>query len=296
MRQLNYHLDLKHLQKIKQDIVQVLFTEHQFGLIEKKLKKKSLTPSEKNEFSRTVSRKMKAVYAIMDHQGRDIYIYGKQKIIPSRLTLAKKYLQMFARKFKNKHVLISGSFLHSKIFNDIDVFIFSKYEKEDYKLGKFHINYLTKEAYQSLFFASMQKLCLSNQQIEEQLITEKVDLDTFLSLYQELGNDLERNFLGVEKTLRVFLLQAAYIMMKPLPDSAELRQEVKGILNTKKPLELIKKIVVGTALLGGKDKNTLHSIKELLGSYHEIMREYPQHTAYYKEMMEPLNEVMALAG
>src|SRR3989338_1065479 len=145
MRKLNYQLNLEHLQKIKQDIVPVLFTKHQFGLIEKKLKNRPITTSEKNEFSRTISRKMKAVYALMDQQERDIYVYGKQKVTPSRLTLSKKYLKIFTRKFKNKHVLISGSFLHSKIFNDIDVFIFSKYEKEDYKLGKFHINYLTKD-------------------------------------------------------------------------------------------------------------------------------------------------------
>src|SRR3989338_1610806 len=106
MRKLNYHLDMEHLQKIKQDIVPVLFTEHQFGLIEKKLQTHQLTASEKNEFSRTISRKMKAVYAIMDQQEKDVYAYGKQKMIPSRLILAKKYLQMFARKFKNKHVLI----------------------------------------------------------------------------------------------------------------------------------------------------------------------------------------------
>ena len=296
MRKLNYHLDMEHLQKIKQDIVPVLFTEHQFGLIEKKLQTHQLTASEKNEFSRTISRKMKAVYAIMDQQEKDVYAYGKQKMIPSRLILAKKYLQMFARKFKNKHVLISGSFLHSRIFNDIDIFIFSKYDKDDYKEGKFHINYLQEDAHHSLFFASLQKLCLSNRQIEEPLITEKADLDTFLSLYQELGNDLERHFSGVEKTLREFLLQAAYLMMKPLPDSAELRLEVKGILNTRKPLELIKKIVVETLLLGRKKKDTLHSVKELLASYREIIKEYPQHTAYYKEMTEPLNEVMALAG
>jgi len=296
MRRLKYTLNLKYLVKIKAEIVPVLFTEHQFHLIELKLNNKHFTSSEKNEFSRTISRKMKAIYALMGRQEKEVYIYSQQKIIPERLQLAKQYLHDFSRKFKNKHIIISGSFLHNKEFKDIDIFVISKYEKDDYNEGKFHINYLAEEAYHSLFFSSLQKLCISNRKIEEIEIKEKINLDTFLSLYQELGNDLDRKFVGVEKTLREFIMQGAYLTKRNLPDSAELRREVKGILKTKKPLELIKNKIIETILLVPRKEKALPSIKELLSSYQEIIKEYPQHENYYKEMMEPLREVVALAS
>lgn len=295
MRKLQFNLNLQYLKEKKADLVPTLFTEHQFQLLEKKLTHKYLSPSEKNEFSRTISRKMKAIYALMGYQEEGILIYGENKMRKDRVDRGMKYLQRFSRKFKNKHVLISGSFLYSKDYNDIDVFVVSKYDKDDFKLGKFHINYLDEEVYHSLFFSSLQMLCLSNRRIRDTIVTEKITLDTFLSLYQELGNDLAGEFKGVDKTLREFLLQAAYIAKRDVPDSAELRHEVKSILRTKKPLELVKKMVVECILLG-VEKETFSTIKKLIKSYQEIIQEYPQHENYYKQMIEPLQEVIALAG
>ena len=136
MRKLTYSIDLEHFKEIKNKIVTVIFTRHQFDLIEKKLTNKTLTHSEKNEFSRTISRKMNAISLISNKE--DIFIYGKEKIKKERLIKAKKYIKELTRKFKNKHILISGTFLYKKEYNYIDVFVVFKYEKEKYKLKKFH--------------------------------------------------------------------------------------------------------------------------------------------------------------
>ena len=127
MRKLSYTLNLGLLEKIKDRIVPTLFTEHQFQLIQKKFSKKVLSASERNEFSRVVSRKMCAVYALVGKEYASIFVSGAEKIIPERLVVAKKYLSDFSRKFKGHHMFITGSFLYSKKYNDIDVFIFTKY-------------------------------------------------------------------------------------------------------------------------------------------------------------------------
>ena len=184
MRKLGYSIDLMHFREIKQEIVPVLFTEHQFDLIEKKFAGEKMTRSEKNEVSRTISRKMKAITKIMEKETDNVFIYGQEKIKQSRSSPIIKYLKKFSRRFKNKHVIISGSFLYNEMYNDIDIFVVSKYEKDDYHEGKFHINYLTEDVYHSLFFASLKQLCVSNRKLGSYDIQENINIDTFISLYR----------------------------------------------------------------------------------------------------------------
>ncbi len=296
MRRLSFNVNLNQLKQAKQDIVPTLFTEHQFKLINKKFRNQPLSPSERNEFSRSISKKIKAIYAILEKETGGIYVSGKEKMIPSRLHLAEKYLKRFSRKFKDKHVIISGSFLYSQKYNDIDVFVIYKYDKEDYVEGKFHINYLPEAAYHSLFFASLSKLCVSNQKLLAYSVTEKVNLDTLISLYQELFNDLGRRFAGVKKTLREFLLQAAYLGKSSLPDSFELKQQVESILKLKHPSEIIKKFFVQAVVLGIKTQKALPEAKEMISSYKELIDEYPQHKAYYLDLISAFQEVVSIGS
>lgn len=273
-----------------------MFTEHQFDLIRKRFTNRRMTPSERNEFSRTVSRKMKAVNKIMEKETGNVFVYGQEKIKAGRLKLAKKYIQRFSRQFKNKHIFITGSFLYENKYNDIDLFVISKYDKEDYKSGKFHINYLPEEVYRSLFFASVNKLCVSNQKISFVEMKEKVDLNTFVPVYQELFNDLDRKFSGVKFILREFLLQAAVISKSPILDSLELKQQINSILKIKKPEEIVKKIFVKTVLLGVLPAKAVKTMKEMISSYQEVMEEYKKFKNYYLNLIEPFEEVLTIAG
>ncbi len=292
MRKLSYRLDVPYLRKIKVEIVPTLFTAHQFSLIEKKFLGKKMTASERNEFSRTISRKINAINALMNKES--IFIYGKEKILPNRLEKAKEYLHSFSRKFKNKPVLITGSFLYNQKYNDIDVFVMSKYEKNDYHHGQFHINYLAEESYHSLFFNSLRKVCVSNREITPGIIMEKITIDTLISLYQEVFNDLHRKFAGVKRTLREFLLQAAYLSKSPLPASDELHQQVKAILMVKKPQQLIKRIFIHTIMIGTAPPKARREMKEMISSYQDIAKEYPQHKDYYNDLIDSFQEVRAL--
>ncbi len=294
MRKLNYSVDIAHLGRIKAQIVPTLFTNHQFNLIEKKFQNKKMTPSEKNEFSRTISAKMRAIHALMEKE--DIFIYGKEKIRKDRLQPARKYIRRFSRIFRNKHIFITGSFLYQEKYNDIDIFVISKYDKKDYQEGRFHINYLSEEVYGSLFFRSASKLCLSNKKIELHELKESLNQDTFISLYQELRNDLNTKFPGIKKTLREFILQAAYFSNLPLLASDELAGQIKAILRTKEPSKIIQKIFVQAMLFGFPYKRTIEDMKGMISSYKEILQEYPQHQKYYLDLIDGFQEVIVLAS
>lgn len=294
MRQLNYDINLKHFMEIKDKIVPAIFTEHQFALIEKKFTNEKMTDSEKNEFSRAISKKMTAINSIMEKETGNVFVYGQEKIRNDRLRLATIHLKIFSRKFKNKHVIISGSFLYYEKYNDIDIFVISKYEKEDYYLGEFHINYLTEDVYGSLFFAGMKKLCVSNKRISYNELTEKINLDTFISLYQELFNDLDRKFEGIKTTIREFLMQSAFISKAPIPDSFELKEQLEAILALKKQKEAVKKLFINAVIIGIKPETAITAMKEIISSYKDIMHEYKQHKSYYLQLTEAFNEVILL--
>lgn len=294
MRKLKYSVDMVHFEQIKKEIVPSIFTEHQFNLIRRKFSGKVLTDSEKNEFSRTVSKKMNAIYKIIQREADGIFVYGKEKIIPSRLEQASDYIKKFSRKFKNRHVFITGSFLCSESYNDIDVFVISKYEKEDYRTGNFHINYLSEDVYGSLFFESVCKLCISNKEIKRQRLTEKIDIDIFISLYQELFNDVDKKFKGVGSTLREFLLQACFIGRMPAFDSLELRQKADKILKTKNPKEIIKNIFINSIVMGSEKRQSIAAMKRMINSYKELICEYRQHKDYYLDLMSAFEKVIAI--
>lgn len=292
MRKLTFGLDLHHLKEVKSEIVPVLFTEHQFRLIEKKQKGRAMSASERNEFSRTVSRKMKAINKVLGRE--DVFVYGREKIIASRLKQAVSYLKSFSRKFRNKHVLLAGSFLYGEKYNDIDIFVVSKYEKDDCWSGRFHINYLAEDAYHSLFFASLKQLCISNKELIGYELQEQISLDTFISLYQEVFNDLDRHFTGVKKTLREFLLQAAFIGHSAIPDSLCLARQVSFLLKARKPKETVKKIFVNAVVLGSSPQKAISAMKCMISSYQDVIKEYAQHKSYYSDLVQAFQEVIAI--
>ncbi len=294
MRKLNYTLDIEHFNSIKEDIVPALFTKHQLDLINKKFSGRNMTNSEKNEFSKAVSKKMGAINKILKKETNEVFVYGKEKIRKDRLKQARIYLNKFSRKFRNKHIIITGSFLYSKKYNDIDIFVISQYEKEDYNLGKFHINYFTEDVYNSLFFKSIRKLCISNKEMLQYSLKEKVDIDTFISLYQELFNDIDNNFKGVKSTLREFLLQAAFISNTSIPDSRDLKNEVDSIVKLKNPKEIIKNIFINSTLTGINKRKLLNAMKKMISLYKALIKEYKQHKKYYLDVMSTFSRVISI--
>ena len=291
---LKLNFDMKKLKEIKKDIVPVLFTEHQFRLMEKKAANKKLTPSQKTEFSRAISKKMKAINMMLQKETDNTYIYGENRIIKTRLKKGITLLKRVSAEHKGKHIIVSGSFLHQKEYKDIDVFIITKYKKEDLKQERLHINYLQESVYNSAFFESIRKLCVSNRRIAPETLKENISSDTFISTYQELFNDLDTNSKGTISTLREFLIQSAHLSKASIPDSLELKEQTKAILQLKRPKEAVKKIFVNTIILSMKPKEAVLSMKQMINSYENIIKEYQQHKQYYLEIMGAFQEVLLI--
>jgi len=294
MRKLEFSLDPEYIAEIKSDIVPAIFTEKQFNLIIKRFSGKKLSQGERNNFSRYVSKKMKAIYKIAKKDIKKMFVYGNEHILKERKELALKYLKKYSRKFKNKHVLITGSFLYKKEYKDIDIFVIAKYEKDDYKEKKFHINYFDEELYSSLFFRSISKLCISNKKIGEHKLNEEVNINTLISLYQEILNDLKTRRIADKIILRDFIIQSYYLRNSIIIDSYNLNLEVSRILNLKSIKETIKSILIDAIIIGVEKKESIKAMKKTISSYEELMKEYRQHKEYYLDLIEPFKKVIML--
>lgn len=292
MRKLNYSINLKQFKELKLELVPTIFTLHQYNLIFKKFNNLDMTNSEKSEFSRIISKKMKAIYKLHGKENDTVFIYGKEKMKIDRLKKAKALLNKFSRKFKNKHVLITGSFLYNGSYNDIDIFIISKYDKKDFRDGIYHINYLKPDVYGSLFFKSLSKLCVSNREINKNEIIEETKLNKLISIYQELFQDINKKTINIKPSLREFIIFSAYIQKRSIPDSFELDNITNSIMRYKDPTNIIKNTFVNAVCIGINQNQLKKAMEELIGLYNGLIQEYGQHKSYYQKIMQTFIEVL----
>ena len=282
------------LRNLKAEMVPVLFTEHQFYLINKKSKKHKLTASEKVEFSRSISKKIKALAKIMGKE--NMFVYGQEKMIPERLALAKKYLNEFSRRFRNKQVVIAGSFLYSKKYNDIDVFIIEEYDKDDFHREDIHFNYLPPKALNSLFLNSLGKICLANFYLGHLIIKETITSNQIISKYQEIRQDLaEKKSDWLKIDLREFIIDSYYASNKIILDSIQLRDLLNHYLNHKNKEKLIQKLFVNTLLTGFPNSEIKKTSQQMIKSYQEILKKYPR-PEYYYPIIDTFQEVLDCAS
>ena len=104
----------------KSALVPSIFTEKQVALLEKYVKKQKLEPSEKTYIYSTINKKLNSLACLQE----EFYVNGAN-LIPERVEEAKKILKGI-----NRPAFISGSFLFSEKYNDIDVFIISNRRKQ----------------------------------------------------------------------------------------------------------------------------------------------------------------------
>ncbi|MFH0701255.1 MAG: hypothetical protein V2A62_02350 [Candidatus Woesearchaeota archaeon] len=293
MVKLKNELNWTRLQHLKSEIVPVLFTEHQFNLINKKAQQQELTASEKVEFSRSVLKKIKVLAKIIGKE--DNFIYGQEKILPHRLVLAKKYLKEFSRRFRNKRIIISGSFLYSEKYNDIDTFVIEKYDKDDFHKENIHFNYLPPKALDSLFINSLRKICLTNFDLNYLTVKETITSSQIISKYQEIRQDLAENKPGWLKIdLRDFIINCYYASNRIILDPIQLKDLLNHYLEHKNKDKLIQKLFVNTLLTGFSNSEIKKISQQMIKSYREILKEY-SHPEYYNPIINTFQEVLNCA-
>ncbi|MCK4589018.1 MAG: hypothetical protein KAT77_01125 [Nanoarchaeota archaeon] len=239
MRKLENYIKLRNLETAKNYLVPHIFTENYYHILKSKLKGKKLTDNERYYYNHFIKKKLRGIMELMEI---DTLVNGREFIRKGRLNKAVILLQKFSRKHKNMKMLVSGSFLYKEKYNDIDVFVISKYEKKDYKEGKVHINYLPADVEKTLFFQSINAISVSNFKSNGK-IEEIFDISNILLLYElVILLIIQRDDFLQE--LRDLIIRLEYVSNKVVLNSMQLKIITDKITKSKNPIQVVNKYLM----------------------------------------------------
>lgn len=168
----------------KELFVPLIFTKKQFNILRKYDKHFSLSNAEKKSLYTSITRKMEALGSFSSEQkNREYYINSPGEIIAARLAEAKKLIDSYSK--KHCMAFIAGSFLFSKEFNDIDIFIIRKKGYKEKWDGNKHIIFLSESRLANPVFQSALLISLSNFMIPKQIKKKKPSLSELMTTYHE---------------------------------------------------------------------------------------------------------------
>lgn len=258
-------LNPEDIEQSKSQLVGTIFTQIQYNILKKKLKKLALTNNEKTYYYKFIKPKVKAMMAFFGIS--KINIAGQEHFESTR---AKDAIDIIKKLAKKKKIMISGSYLFNKNYRDIDIFIFSKYSKEDYRKGKLHISFLPESAQDSLFFASLSKISVSNF-VYQKKITINLTLNDYLSTYEQLINSKLNNE-EIDKLLRDFLLQSEYISKNVILNPKQLFLLKQKI--ARKNSDFFSDILINTLALAYDTSTIKKKLEKLILDYKELQKDY----------------------
>ncbi|MEK6952261.1 MAG: hypothetical protein AABX29_04555 [Nanoarchaeota archaeon] len=289
MVELENQLSLKNLSKAKPYLVPYVFTERYFDILKTRLQNKKLSYNERHYYNHFIKKKLQGMFKLFDITDK---VQGKEFIREDRLKKVIALLKKYTRKHKNMKILISGSFLYNKRYNDIDIFILSKYNKEDYRDGLIHINYLPLDVEKTIFFKSIYSISVANFKSEEE-IKEKFMVEDILNYY-ELVILLLIQKDDYIRELRDLIIMAEYISNRVVLNSMQLKITVDKIINSKNTIEVINKYIL-TKLVGSYDvavlKKTLKQFLEKNSKPEKGQKLYENWKIYNKTYREVLKVV-----
>ena len=262
-----------------------IFTSLQLNILKKRLQKKELNVNERTYYYKYIKPKLEAMFSFFNIS--EININGREYMADNRITKSVKILNQIRKKHKNKKIMISGSFLFNKDYNDIDVFIFTKYDKEDYKKGKIHVNFLPENAFDSLFFSSLSKISISNFSYTKKNEF-NMGLNNILQSYEFLINSI-LNKENYQKELRDFLLNIEYISKGIILNTRQLYNLRKKVKSTK----IVSNIFINAVILGYKKSILGNNLKKYIIDYKRLLKQYKSKNL--DEYIQTYEKVMELA-
>ncbi|MFH1210136.1 MAG: hypothetical protein V1663_05095 [archaeon] len=262
------YLNLELIEQNESLLVGRIFTEMQLNILKKRLQNKSLDSNEKTYYYKFIKPKIRAMMAFFNIS--EININGKELIKENRLEEAIKIIHKLEQKHKGKKIILSGSFLFNKKYNDIDIFVFSKYDKEDYQKGKIHVTFLHESAIESLFFSSLCKISVSNfnYTIKNNF---DIELSNVLQTYELLINTI-LNKEDYEKNLRDFILQTEYISKGVVLNPKQL-YDLQEKLSQKK-IDILSNTFINSLILSYTTKQLNTKLKAQVKDYKKLLTEY----------------------
>ncbi len=283
------NLTLGMVNRAEKELQGRIFTSRQLEVLRKRLQHLPLTVTEKTYYYKFIKPKIEAMRSLWNISSR--IMSGREHMLSERIPPAMRILKHMELKHKHQKILLSGSFLFQKEFRDIDVFIFSKYQKEDYRWKNMHISFLPESALTSLFFSSLAQISIGN------FTPEKARDFTFsvtdvLGTYELLVNEIMQKE-DYQKTLRDFLLQVEYLSKKVILNSQQL-YELRKKFTGKNTLKLLSRHFVDGFLLGFSAKE-LPFIRSEIEHYQKLQKEY-KNSPNIQAYLETYHEVIALAS
>lgn len=263
-----------------------LFTKIQYSIIEKKLQHKALDKNEQTYYYRFIRPKLRAMMALFNIG--EINMQGKEHMIPERAAKAAVVIKMLERRHKKKKIIISGSFLFNERYSDIDAFILTKYDKEDYRKGAVHVNFLPESALDSLFFSSLCQISVSNFSYTAKTLFD-VKLGDLLQAYELLVSSI-LNKEDYENSLRDFVLKAEYVSRGVVLNPKQLYHLKEKLMH--KNVSVLSNVLIDslalsytTAVLKEKLAAQIEDYRRLLAEY-KSARNLPVYIDTYSRVME----------
>lgn len=280
-------LTLVDLERVRPGLEGTLFTTRQLDVLAKRLKREKLTLTEKTYYYKFIRPKLQAAFALCHKD--EIFLQGKEQIIPERRERALQIIRQFSRKHRNKKMLLTGSFLYSETYNDIDLFIFSKYKKEDYRWKNIHVTFLHEQMLSSLFAASLMQISVGNfLPISQSEFC--VSMEDVLKSYELLVQEIVARE-PYDKTLRTFLLQLEFRSKRTILNSPQLHQLRQKFM---KCPELIFRYAADSMALAFS-KEELPKLRQQVSSYRQLQKVY-RFSRNIPIYLKTYQEVIQLAG
>src|SRR3989344_2904237 len=165
---------LKIILEHEKDFEPLIFTRKQLKVMKKRKDGRQLSNAEKKALYTSIKKKMEALSILKEGEGRKLYIAGYEHIIEGRLEEAEKLVKEYSVKYGK--VFIAGSFLFSKNYNDIDIFIIrNKGYKEKWE-GNHHLVFVSEKRLEKPIFQSAAKISISTFPIPGKLVKKRPKL------------------------------------------------------------------------------------------------------------------------
>lgn len=284
------YLKISQLEENEKLLVGRIFTRLQYNILVKRLSNQELDSNEKTYYYKFIKPKIKAILSFSNIC--PIQSNGRSHILPGRFQKASEIIRILSRKHKKARILITGSFLFNWTYKDIDVFIISRYNKDDYFKDDLHITYLLESELDTLFFASLSKICVRNFSVEPKDVFE-INIEEIIQDYELLVNFLI-NRKNCDFEIRKFILHSQHISKKMILDTKQLFGLRKNIMSVD-TLKKIQAMMIETLFLSSPKDKLLKKLRELIDDYSKLLRQYKK-AKNIRHYIETYEKVIQLAS
>ncbi|MBI2140492.1 hypothetical protein HYU14_06210 [Candidatus Woesearchaeota archaeon] len=175
---------LKTILAAKEVFIPLIFTKKQINAMERYSQGKKLSNTQRKSLYTSIKKKVEALSIFpRGQESKEWFFYGVQEMLPERIDKAVAILKEFVE--KDRKVFLAGSFLFSKTFNDVDIFVIRERGYREHWEGERHIVCLTEKKLGQPLFQSASLIAVSNFNIPRTMKKRAPKLSEVMSTYHE---------------------------------------------------------------------------------------------------------------